>query len=182
MQETSSPSETGPRRSILIIEDDEELLSVLRFVLRNYGEIHVAASASEARSVLRNVSPDLIISDVGLGDGNGVEFVDALPGVPVILISGIPRVEEDLKGTGVYEFVPKPVAPERIRELVGAALTSIIHREARAEVAQAIQRCEKLSKELNDTITRLKKLHRLFALTGFFAAGLLGLAAGSGLS
>jgi DNA-binding response OmpR family regulator len=95
---------------ILVVEDDLELADAVSDVLGMFGfDCHRARSLSEARAVAGNV--DLVLLDLGLADGDGMELCRQLQGrVPVIVMtargSSADRVSS-LEG-GADDYVAKP--------------------------------------------------------------------------
>ena len=62
--------------NILIIDDEEKLRSLLSRIIRLEGfNVREAADLKAARKILEKDSPDVILCDVKLPDGNGVDFV-----------------------------------------------------------------------------------------------------------
>ena len=87
------PSISGSVRSArglaLLVDDDEELLSILELRLAQDGVASQrATSAREAIAAAHALKPDLLVLDLGLPDGDGSQVVDALRGDGVL--SGIP--------------------------------------------------------------------------------------------
>lgn len=67
--------------SFLIIEDDADTQVILHDYLGTLGgEIRVAGTVEEARRLLADSAPDLMLIDVGLPDGDGVAFLSELRG------------------------------------------------------------------------------------------------------
>ena len=64
-----------PRLSILIIEDDKYSRLNLREILQPFGAIEEAVSVPEAREKLKSYVYDIVITDIELGDGSGVEII-----------------------------------------------------------------------------------------------------------
>ncbi|GIL37821.1 ATP-binding protein [Roseiterribacter gracilis] len=90
---TFTPDRT-PR--ILHVEDDLDILRVTEVVLRDVAEMVSATSLAEAKSLLRRNRYDLILLDITLGDGSGLELLPLLHGTsggaggdttPVIIFS-----------------------------------------------------------------------------------------------
>jgi excisionase family DNA binding protein len=109
--------ESGKRKA-LIVDDDEELVELIRDVLAADGrfEVRVANNGFDAGMMVKEYHPDIIVLDVMLPDINGKEVCQrvrsdsALDDVKIICISGM--VEQDkvkeLKEAGANEFVQKP--------------------------------------------------------------------------
>lgn len=76
---------------ILHIDDDPDILQVTAETLSGVAEITSAASLSQARQILAQMKPDLVILDLGLPDGSGLELLPDLgvgtSGVPVVVYS-----------------------------------------------------------------------------------------------
>jgi DNA-binding response OmpR family regulator len=103
--------------SILVVDDQKMLLSVLRRVLRaRYPEteVHTFATVAEASAFAERERPSLVVTDLRLGDGNGLEMIERLearwgPGLPILMISAVlePDVRERLEELG-HRYLKKP--------------------------------------------------------------------------
>lgn len=102
---------------LLIVEDDEDTASFIQYVLEAESHIvRVAAAAGEARRLLLDFEPDLIILDRGLPDQDGVEFCRELRGhpltanTPVLFVSAAKSPAEVAEGfqAGGDDYVTKP--------------------------------------------------------------------------
>ncbi|MEO6866710.1 MAG: response regulator transcription factor [Gaiellales bacterium] len=139
-----------PRPTILIVDDEHQILAFLAENLRSDDlVVHVAPSLAHARSKLNAHRPDLVLLDVVLPDGSGFDLcreirdADALdvrfdPEVPVIMLTArgdeIDRVRGF--GRGADDFVPKPFHyPELLARI--HALLRRRQRDRRRDVLQA---------------------------------------------
>jgi two-component system, OmpR family, response regulator len=96
-----------PRPRILVVEDDDDVLTVLAVALRQAGfRVSTARQRRHALAILRRGGIDLIVADSVLSGGNG-EALAAQSKLPVILISGHPDRIERLKD-GPIPFLAKP--------------------------------------------------------------------------
>ncbi|MDH3641447.1 MAG: ATP-binding protein [Gammaproteobacteria bacterium] len=83
-------------KKILVVEDEKSVRTLLRAMLERIGhEVAAAADRAEAERMFRESSPDLVVTDVVLANGeSGVEFAAELrkraPDQPILLISGYP--------------------------------------------------------------------------------------------
>jgi DNA-binding NtrC family response regulator len=114
---------------ILIVDDDDTLLSVVAEILTLFGcLVETASSAIEALQVLDNDHPNLVLSDVRLPDVDVATFAAALrqmgSDVPLLLMSGEPSGVEIAKAIGAVGFLEKPFSPETLRDQVAGAATS----------------------------------------------------------
>lgn len=77
---------------ILHLDDDPDLVEVVRLALTGAGEVLAAPTLHEARSLARQKRFDLVVLDVGLPDGSGLDFLAEIsrmePKPPVIVYSG----------------------------------------------------------------------------------------------
>jgi CheY-like chemotaxis protein len=126
---------SGPNQlRALVIEDDEDLADVLTttFTWHDVDARHVSTAAA-ARALVPEMKPDLIVLDLKLPDGDGVELLHTLRaqghlgGVPVVVYTGYDIDPEDrtqLNEDGAIIFTKTRVSPEefeqRILQLVGA--------------------------------------------------------------
>jgi PAS domain S-box-containing protein len=109
-------------RRILLVEDHEPTLGVLSRLLSRAGhEVITAQSVAAAHAAVATQSFDILISDLGLPDGTGLELIAALrashPAFPAIAISGY-GMEEDLLRTreaGFSAHLVKPVDFDQLR-------------------------------------------------------------------
>jgi CheY-like chemotaxis protein len=112
--------------SILIVDDEPEVLSTLEGILRHHGaEVLTAASADEALKLLNQHQPTVLVSDLAMPGRNGfdlVRAVRALPTparqIPAAVLSAYLASEHasEAESAGFQIFIEKPVQP---LELVG---------------------------------------------------------------
>jgi len=109
--------ESGRRRA-LIVDDDEELVELIRDVFDADGrfDVRVANNGFDAGMMVKEYKPDVIVLDVMLPDINGKEVCQRirsdtnLDDVRIICISGMVEADkiDDLKEAGADEFMQKP--------------------------------------------------------------------------
>jgi two-component system KDP operon response regulator KdpE len=108
-------------RSVLVCDDEPQILRALRVVLREAGfDVVPAATAEEALDRAAVQPPDAAIIDLVLPDGDGIEVCRALrewSQMPIILLSAVGDEGEKVRAleAGADDYVVKPFAP---RELV----------------------------------------------------------------
>ena len=77
----ASPSAVWPGRKVLVIDDEPSICRLIEGAVRLLQvEVLTAGSVKEARSVIRSASPDLILSDIRLPDGDAFGILDGLGG------------------------------------------------------------------------------------------------------
>jgi len=113
---------------ILIIDDDREIRSTLSAALkrREFG-VDTAIDLKAARDkTLANF--DLVLLDVMLPDGNGVDLLKEITGVqdrpPVVMMSGVAGIETAVESIrqGAVDFLEKPLSLERVLVTIDNAL------------------------------------------------------------
>ena len=76
---------------VLVVEDDREIRALMQSSLSVEGfDVQTAVSLSEASALLRHDPPDVIVLDLGLPDGDGVQLVREVrqhKSVPIIVVS-----------------------------------------------------------------------------------------------
>jgi len=123
---------------ILIVDDDPEIRTLLARYLSGQGfRISVAADRRECESRIADGNPDLIVLDVMLPDGSGLDICRDLqqrrPRVPVILLTALKEDVDRIIGLelGADDYLGKPFNP---RELV-ARIKAVLRRAGRDEPA-----------------------------------------------
>ena len=106
---------------ILFVEDHEDTARVLGRILRNAGfDLSHAGTVAEARSLAGTRRFDLLISDLGLPDGSGLDLMKALrdaQGMKGIALSGFGTVDDMAasQAAGFSAHLTKPVDWERLK-------------------------------------------------------------------
>ncbi|HMX57220.1 MAG TPA: sigma-54 dependent transcriptional regulator [Leptospiraceae bacterium] len=103
--------------NILIIEDDPAQRSALEEFLTDYlgkkGNVFAAEDLETARTVFRDRKIQLIVTDLMLPDGTGIEFVKEIKDskIPVLLLTGQPSIETAIEAirAGASDYLIKPV-------------------------------------------------------------------------
>jgi two-component system response regulator PilR (NtrC family) len=108
---------TPMRRRVLVVDDEGDFLATYERLLRRQGyEVLTATSRAEGLAALAGEPVHLVISDVRLQDGDGLDVVRAACGAveptPVIVITGYPSDEtrRAALAAGAATFLAKPFA------------------------------------------------------------------------
>jgi len=118
---------------VLVVEDTDDSREVLRVVLEYCGAlVTTAASAEEAKRVLENVRPHVVVSDIAMPD-DGVKLIREVMAVaqtkgihvPAIALTAYSGRREDLLAEGFVELLQKPFDPR--------ALCKVVRRHAQLE-------------------------------------------------
>ena len=114
-------------KKILILEDQPQVLRVMRRILEHEGyEVLAATDISTAKRLLLSGPVDLLLSDIDLPDGNGLELCGwtrsqpALQATKVILCSGGlgPDLERQAIEAGAVGFMVKPFGLDQFRATI----------------------------------------------------------------
>jgi CheY-like chemotaxis protein len=105
------------RRNLLLVEDDADTLEVFSIVLGERYEVSAYRSPLDALRGCRDVSPDLLLLDIGMQPIDGVECLQrirAMPGhadVPAVALTGYARDDDRARflARGFQAVVVKPI-------------------------------------------------------------------------
>ena len=117
--------------TILVVEDDAAVRSMLSEALLSLGyAVRAAASAEHALAVLETSPPDLVLTDVHMGAMSGVELCARIKGdprwalLPVVIVTAVSDLDARVAGlaAGADDFFAKPFNLLELRTRVGALL------------------------------------------------------------
>lgn len=107
---------------MLVIDDEPMILHVVtRMVMRLGAQPVGVGSLADARALLAAERFDLVLSDVALGDGSGLDLALALIAAgspPVVLMSGSHERLEDAAGRIGVRILPKPITLEALERVI----------------------------------------------------------------
>jgi len=114
---------------ILVVDDDAAIRTVVREALRREGHsVETAGSLAEFRRVIKSFEPQVLITDVILPDGNGLDMVPELivefPTMPIIVLSAQNTFTTAVRATeqGAFDYLPKPFDLAELGRAVSDAL------------------------------------------------------------
>ncbi|MFT3968307.1 MAG: nitrogen regulation protein NR(I) [Sphingobium sp.] len=116
-------------RRILVVDDDQAVCVVISEALKRQGyTVKTVGSIGERRAQIAEFQPELLISDVMLPDGDGLEDIAAIiaehPALRVIILSAQNTLDTAVRATaqGAFEYLPKPFDLNDLAQAVDAAL------------------------------------------------------------
>ena len=117
---SSAPSAPLNRRTILLIEDDNDVREFLLSELESCFDLKVASDGKAGIAMAKELDVDLIVSDVMMPGMNGFELTKRLKNsfetshIPIILLTALSTDENVLEGTesGADAYITKPFSPQ----------------------------------------------------------------------
>ncbi|MBX7078705.1 MAG: response regulator transcription factor [Nannocystaceae bacterium] len=150
--------------NLLIVDDDDELCSLLRTALARDGHAtRTAASITMAREALLEASFDVVVLDLGLPDGDGLHLCRALradgSSVAILILTAAGNVRARVDGldAGADDYLVKPFAIAELRARVRAL--------GRRGTQPLVARCTRGDVELDFAARRAKRAGLDVALT-----------------
>jgi signal transduction histidine kinase/ligand-binding sensor domain-containing protein/DNA-binding response OmpR family regulator len=120
----------GKKKTIMIVEDNEDLRFYLKENLKAQYHIEEAANGKEGWEKIKSLNPDLVVSDIIMPLMDGIELAKKIKSetitahIPIILLSAMGSEEKQLEGlsVGVNDYITKPftfeILASKIRNLV----------------------------------------------------------------
>src|SRR5260221_457472 len=166
------PVETAPAKAttadtgkILVVDDHEDNIEVLRVRLEHWGyETTSARSGNEALEMVRREPPDLILLDVMMPEVSGIDVAreikgdKSLPFIPIIMQTALDSTENKVEGleAGADDYITKPIDFAELRARV----------RSRVRIKGLQETVEERERELLEFNERLRYMSQTDALTG----------------
>ncbi|KQN26162.1 nitrogen regulation protein NR(I) [Sphingomonas sp. Leaf33] len=114
---------------ILVVDDDSAIRTVVAEALRRKGhDVTTVATLGDAREALRKALPDVLVTDVVLPDGDGIDMVPQIladhPALPIIVLSARNTLSTAVRATeaGAFDYLPKPFDLDVLAQAVAGGL------------------------------------------------------------
>jgi signal transduction histidine kinase/DNA-binding response OmpR family regulator len=132
LEESEVTSKKHSSETVLIVEDNEELLAFILGRLRDFYEVIGVTNGSEALSVIGEVGIDLIISDIMMPDMDGFELCHTIKSdiehshIPIILLTAKHDLQSKIKGleSGADAYIEKPFSVNYLISQIQSLLTN----------------------------------------------------------
>jgi len=127
------PTAPGPRRTVLVVEDDESILEMLRLGLERYGfSVNCVGSGEEALAAATRERPDLVLLDLMLPGMGGLEVCRRLKReketstIPIVILTARDGEADIVAGLeiGADDYLTKPFSPR----VLSARLRAVLRR------------------------------------------------------
>lgn len=128
---TQIEEEHSRRRTILVVDDNEDMRSFLNNILSTEYHVLTASDGVEALAEVEKTIPDMVITDLMMPNMDGIELTNHikqspdLNHIPVVLLSAKSAIESRLEAMkeGADDYVTKPFEPEYLRAHVRNLIT-----------------------------------------------------------
>lgn len=118
--------EVLPEATILIIDDNKELLWMLQDILSDEYVILTAENGEEGLALVKQEAPDLIITDIMMPEIDGITLTKQLKGnkhtvhIPLVILSAKNTTDEKIEGieSGADAYIPKPFDTQYLRSVI----------------------------------------------------------------
>lgn len=125
-------------RAILIVDDEKELLTMLKSIFERtgYTNIMTAVSGEEALKLIAVRMPDMVISDIMMSGMDGLELLQeirTISKIPVLLLTAKGEAEDRFTGfeMGADDYLVKPFLPKELLLRVEAIMKRVYPQENR---------------------------------------------------
>jgi DNA-binding NtrC family response regulator len=162
----------GRRRRVLVVEDEPAMREVLRMRIEPWGfDVAAAATGGEARAACDAQPPDVVICDVVLPDGSGLDLLPDLRGAhghrPVVMITAhgtIDAAVEALK-RGAADFLTKPLDYPKLHAVLDEVLAEVDQRGSLQKLQRELEGAPGLG-PLVGTSKPMRDLFRMIEVLG----------------
>jgi CheY-like chemotaxis protein len=121
---TGSHASEQSKRCILVVDDHDDTLRSMKMLLTRLGyEVLAAENMTDALRIAEEQHFDILLSDIGLPDGNGLELLKKIRAwrtVPALALSGF-GMDEDIdrsREAGFADHLTKPVSIDRLQAAI----------------------------------------------------------------
>ena len=122
-------------KRLLLVDDEQELLKMVSDILKDAGfeTVLTAMTVKEAILTAKEDTPDLIVLDVMLPDGDGFSLMQQLrtfTNVPIIFLTAKDEAADKLSGLGLGadDYISKPFMPQELLLRINAVLRRTLQR------------------------------------------------------
>src|ERR1700704_1373246 len=161
---------------VLVVDDEESVVVTIKAILQLDGyNVATTTSGVEARAMVQDVEYDLVLTDLRLEDGDGLDVLKAVherhPETVTIMLTGYASLESAIQAlrAGAYDYLVKPSEVEELRSTVARGLERRrLGQELRERVAELAdlnsslqRRIDEATAELKERYEQLKELDRM---------------------
>jgi signal transduction histidine kinase len=161
---------------VLVVDDEESVVVTIKAILQLDGyNVATTMSGKQARKMVRETEYDLVLTDLRLEDGDGLDVLKAVresyPETVTIMLTGYASLESAIQAlrAGAYDYLVKPSEVEELRSTVARGIERRrLGQELRLRVAELAdlnaslqQRIDEATAELKERYEQLKELDKM---------------------
>jgi len=146
---------------VLVVDDEESVVVTIKAILELDGyNVATTTSGQKACAMVRDVEYDLVLTDLRLEDGDGLDVLKAVreryPETVTIMLTGYASLESAIQAlrAGAYDYLVKPSEVEELRATVARGLE---RRRLGQEVRQRVAELEHANREIADLNSSLQR-------------------------
>ena len=145
---------------VLVVDDEESVVVTIKAILQLDGyDVATTTSAAEARKMVRDQEFDLVLTDLRLEDGDGLDVLravrDHFPETVTIMLTGYASLESAIQAlrVGAYDYLVKPSEVEELRSTVARGIE---RRRLGLELKARVVELERANREVADLNSSLQ--------------------------
>src|SRR5712692_5562174 len=145
---------------VLVVDDEESVVVTIKAILQLDGyNVATTTSGAKARAMVRDVEYDLVLTDLRLEDGGGLDVLRAVrerhPETVTIMLTGYASLESAIQAlrAGAYDYLVKPSEVEELRSTVARGIE---RRRLRLELKARVVELERANQEVADLNSSLQ--------------------------
>jgi two-component system response regulator PilR (NtrC family) len=155
------------RSNLLVVDDEQSLLEFLNLLFEEEGyDVHRANSVTEARLAISGRSYDLVLCDILMPDGNGLDLLREIkerhPHTAVIMMTAYTSTKSAIEAMklGAYHYISKPFDVEELKVVVSKALEKTVLEEENVYLRRELEQ----KYQFANIIGRSQKMLEVFSL------------------
>ena len=155
------------RASLLIVDDETSILEFLSMLFESEGlAVATARSAAEAQRELAGKAFDLVLCDILMPDGNGLELLkeikSATPNTAVVMMTAYTSTKSAIEAMklGAYDYVSKPFEVEELKLIAQKALERVELADENVYLRRELEQ----KYTFNNIIGKSPRMQAIFAL------------------
>lgn len=168
-KQTRMPKAQVPTRTLLVIDDEPDILDAIKRLFRKRCRVLVAQTISEGKRLIETEDIQVVLADQRLPKGSGIElFADirtSHPHIVRVLFTGYTNIDHVIDAINeghVYRYISKPWKPLELRLFIEQAFERYTHQRERAEMLEKLERQNEMLKKVNEELKTLDNVRRVF--------------------
>jgi signal transduction histidine kinase len=150
---------------VLVVDDEDSVVVTIKAILELDGyNVATTTSGVQARAMVRDVEYDLVLTDLRLEDGDGLDVLKAVresyPETVTIMLTGYASLESAIQAlrAGAYDYLVKPSEVEELRVTVSRGIERRrLGQELRARIAELAELNSSLQRRIDEATADLKE-------------------------